>query len=233
MTQIHASQTDSTRACPPTRGCSSCPSGTLWIWVVAIGVLSCLAASGSVSSLDQQVAWWVTTRRAPFLDVFMKILTFFGSSVWTALALAGMGVYAFRRVGPAATRLLFLSFLTGAGLEVVLRFAIPHWRPDAALLASSMTPWVRFNLAGFPSGHAFRAGFVFGWLAGQLAPSPWRRLQQFSCVALIGMVGFTRVYLNRHWASDVLGGWLVALLALSLVRSWRQAHERRVAVAAR
>jgi undecaprenyl-diphosphatase len=44
-----------------------------------------------------------------------------------------------------------------------------------------------------------------------------------SVISVVG-VGLTRVWLGVHWASDVLGGWLLGALVVALTVV---AHERR------
>jgi membrane-associated phospholipid phosphatase len=41
------------------------------------------------------------------------------------------------------------------------------------------------------------------------------------CAALILLVGATRVYLDRHWMTDVVGAWMLAGTALALAGSAR------------
>ena len=73
----------------------------------------------------------------------------------------------------------------------------------------------------YPSGHS--AGcIVFG---GVLAYFAWRHWQSTRSRAFIGtgmgvvvgVVGFDRLYLNVHWASDVFGGWLFGAFFLTFV----------------
>lgn len=188
-------------------------------WALALGALSFLVERGALVSVDHHVASWVATLRSPSLDGSVQLVTFFGGSKWTLLALAGLGVLAWRRRGGPAVLILIGAFAIAALMEVALRLSIPQWRPDALTVPASMDLAMRFELAGFPSGHGFRSAFVFGWLARELKGS---RLSLFVCLVIIGLVGASRLYLNRHWASDVLGGWLVALVALSLARVWEQ-----------
>lgn len=190
-------------------------------WFLALGVLSVLVAQGVLVPLDQQIAGWAAALRSPMLDGPMRILTWFGGSTWTLLGLSGLSALAWRRGGWAAVRVIWLAFLLGAAMEVILRLSVAQWRPDTTALPPAMDAVTRFELAGFPSGHAFRSAFVFGWLAVEVRGWPragcWRAL----CLVMTALVGFTRVYLNRHWATDVVGAWLVVLAAVAMAR-WRE-----------
>jgi undecaprenyl-diphosphatase len=76
------------------------------------------------------------------------------------------------------------------------------------------------HYAAFPSGHALTATVVCGlllWLlrlygAGQLL---WRAAVVLATVSVVG-VGLTRIWLGVHWASDVVGGWLLGALMVAL-----------------
>ena len=195
-------------------------------WALALGVLSYLVAQGALVPLDMQVAGWMAAVRSPALDGSMQTLTWFGGSTWTALGLLGLSAPAWRRGGWAAVRMIWLAFLLGAVVEVILRLSVAQWRPDMTALPPTMDAVTRFELAGFPSGHAFRSAFIFGWLAVEARGRPragwWRAL----CLVMTALVGFTRVYLNRHWATDVAGAWLVVLTTRAMVYWW---EERRSA----
>jgi undecaprenyl-diphosphatase len=43
----------------------------------------------------------------------------------------------------------------------------------------------------------------------------WRIALTLSVVSVLG-VGLTRIWLGVHWSSDVLGGWLLGVLAVAL-----------------
>lgn len=198
------------------------PRRSLWQWALALGVWSFLVARGYLSQIDQCLLDGIAAIHSSTLDGLMRGVTFFGSSPWTILALVGLGGWAFRQGGLRAAGILVGAFLVGGVLEVVLRFLVPHWRPDAPTIPASMNLSTRFELSGFPSGHAFRSAFVFGGLVQRLKGLPWGKGGRVVCLVMMMLVGFSRVYLNRHWVSDLLGAWLVVLVVLSLARCWQE-----------
>jgi undecaprenyl-diphosphatase len=70
----------------------------------------------------------------------------------------------------------------------------------------------------FPSGHVmFYVGFYgFLWfLAYTLLKRSWRRTVILWFLGIfIALVGMSRTYLGQHWASDVLGAYLLGSLTL-------------------
>ncbi|GLW55483.1 phosphatase PAP2 family protein [Kitasatospora phosalacinea] len=74
----------------------------------------------------------------------------------------------------------------------------------------------------FPSGHAMTAATCCTVLLLVFSPvlrPPWRWAARVAAGASVLGVGFTRVALGVHWASDVLGGWLLGL-ALVAATAW-------------
>ena len=66
----------------------------------------------------------------------------------------------------------------------------------------------------FPSGHAFGAIVFYGMLAYvllQLLPPRWHRATIAAAVILTGVIGISRVLLQVHYFSDVLGGYACGL----------------------
>lgn len=190
----------------------------VWGSAAALALLSACVAAGWLSGADHEGMAWVAMMRAPSVDGLMRVVTWFGSAPWTAVALLGISAWSVRHQGGRAALARLGAFLIGVVLTVALRLLVPHWRPDAATVPAAMSWLARVHLSSFPSGHAYRSAFVFGWLARQWhgVHHHWGRRAAFFSYVLIGLVGISRVYLNRHWPSDVLGGWLVALLVFAL-----------------
>ena len=70
----------------------------------------------------------------------------------------------------------------------------------------------------FPSGHAIMAVTFYGLLVYILQhtiEAGWLKLLlTFLLISLAVLIGFSRVYLRVHYASDVLGGFIIGLLWL-------------------
>jgi undecaprenyl-diphosphatase len=49
------------------------------------------------------------------------------------------------------------------------------------------------------------------------APPRWRRATQAAGIAFVTTVGYSRIYVNAHWFSDVLGGLLAGIAFASAV----------------
>ena len=195
-----------------------------------MGLLASQVAQGHLKLLDGQMAQWVRAWQSPVLDGLMRALTFFGSSVWALAILAALASLAWRRGRWPEVLTLGGAFLLGLLIESALRLWVPQWRPDTTLVPIYADPLTRFHLTGFPSGHAFRAAFVFGWVGQKLESvnARWAGSAKILCGVMIALVGVSRLYLNRHWATDVLGSWLVALLVLSIAKSWQTALKSAV-----
>lgn len=94
-------------------------------------------------------------------------------------------------------------------LNQALKFAIQRPRPDISLRL------VDIGGFSFPSGHSMAAMAFFGllmWLTWRFVDD--RRLRAALCVVLALMVvavGFSRVYLGVHYASDVIGGFCASM----------------------
>lgn len=74
----------------------------------------------------------------------------------------------------------------------------------------------------FPSGHSTGTMAVYGMIAFLLYSHAKGRLQLAAaglCVLIIIAVGFTRVYLGAHYPTDVLAGWTLGFVVISLLRS--------------
>ena len=99
-----------------------------------------------------------------------------------------------------------------------LKYLVNRPRPDGERRRSN---------AAFPSSHAANAFAIATVLSRR-----WRRGAP-AFFALAALIGFSRLYLNRHWLSDVAGGALLGVaLALAANAAWRRWRHTRSATRA-
>jgi membrane-associated phospholipid phosphatase len=78
----------------------------------------------------------------------------------------------------------------------------------------------------FPSGHVSNAVALYGVLA--MLAVTHRRIVAAGAVFLTLMVGLGTIYLNTHWFSDVVGGWLAGAVVLLVLPTVSPVVERAV-----
>lgn len=103
----------------------------------------------------------------------------------------------------------------------LVKYRVRRPRPLLAPLTGKRTP-------SYPSGHASRGAALAG-MAGYAAVAesalpPSTVVALGAAVAVLG--GGSRVYVDRHWATDAIGGWGLGLATAALCALWYE-RERR------
>jgi undecaprenyl-diphosphatase len=189
--------------------------------VVLFVVLGATQQLGATDGLDAAVLCWLYEQRHPQLTRVMRAATALGDGwVLTAITLAAAALlWQPRRA--AATYLLCAGAGIGA-LSPLLKALFHRARPDVAL---------RLAAAGnysFPSGHSLGSAAVYGALALVVAVCfPRLRLPALlTCVALVCVIGLSRLYLHVHYPSDVLAGWALGGVWAGALGRWMLRSER-------
>lgn len=199
--------------------------------IVSIGSLCGLlligyffAGNRTSYEFDRAIAGWARDHVAASVLVMLAHLTEAGSTVWLAVVTITMGAWQWARGRPAVA---FACVAASAANGLAIRAskaAFARVRPE------HLTEIVSESSYSYPSGHAAGSIFVYGllaWLVTRDLP-PRRRLPGFS-VALLLVVGIatTRVLLQVHYLTDVIGGMLLGVCFLTLVVAWIRSRERR------
>ena len=184
------------------------------IWL-AIGV----HVHGWVTAFDAPTASWIRSvgHRSHGLDESSLITRWLGTPVKVAAAaLIGGGLLAWRArsLRPGA---VVIGTVGGAVLaNTAIRAVIYRPVTEAEIQAS---PLLSTEHHPFPSGHVAGIGALLGIIAVCIAIGRSRTVQALLTV-LVGagvvIVAFSRLYLGHHWLSDVIGGALLAGVAVIL-----------------
>lgn len=105
--------------------------------------------------------------------------------------------------------------LFSSGLNSVLK--IPFRGPRPYWMSANVKPLWAETSFGIPSGHAQNAVMIWGYIAGYLR----RAWVWVVAVLLMFLIGTSRAFLGAHFFRDILLGWLIGLIFLSLfLRFW-------------
>jgi membrane-associated phospholipid phosphatase len=186
----------------------------LLLFAGAFGVLTFLVKTTPSFAIDLQITTTIQLINLPYFAALMSAISWAGfipqAVIITALIIVLIDSFGLR--WEAVMALVATAFSTGVNLLV--KELVQRPRPTAGMVIVIDT----LNSYSFPSGHVMYYLGFFGFIGFLvfclLKPSIKRSL----LLALIGipiiLIGISRIYLGEHWASDVLGSYLLGGLTL-------------------
>ena len=192
-------------------------------------VLSFSVAAGALRPFDVGVSKTLAAGWIPALQILFQGVALLGGIEATSLVALGIFLFLWRsgyRLGAFSVGAFFGAVVIELAFKKLLRHpgppvAISH--PDGPSLSDLADSSLQLQ-ASFPSGHMTRTVIVYGLLAfivHRLTPAGLgRRAAVPAVIALIVLMAFDRVYLEVHWASDVVGGLVLGCLGLAVAITW-------------
>ena len=192
----------------------------LWLLSGAI-MLAVIARRTQFFPGDMSITSTLQKRKSPWFRNFMLGVSEIGfPKIATPMAFGIAGIFWALRFRLEALFLLVAS--SSYTLNTLVKRLIKRPRPTNELVTVARV----INEPSFPSGHVMHYTNFFGMIIYVLATN-WRsgRLRNSLisiCVALIALIGPSRIYLGAHWPSDVMAGyiygglWFGGLMALYL-----------------
>jgi undecaprenyl-diphosphatase len=192
------------------------PVIALAVSLLSFVLLSAALTHGKSTPFDETVRAALHSLATPALTLLMRAITALGSQAFL-LSVSGCAVILMFLLGFRRDAWLLIVGMAGAELLLaILKVEFHRQRPEPFFGEIASASY------SFPSGHAMLSFCCYGLLAlfGNLHLSGRaRRLAQISAVALILLIGISRIYLGVHHATDVIAGyligtvWIAALLA--------------------
>ena len=188
--------------------------GALLIVAGVFAGLTWLVATTPSLAIDLQITKAIQGIDLPPFALLMRLVSWpgFNPQVMIIAGLITLVLYGWGLRWEAVSALVAVVFTTAVNLLVKNLVQRPRPLPD------QVTVFATLNSYSFPSGHVmFYVGFFgfIGFLAYRLLrPSLRRSLLLAFFGGLLLLIGLSRIYLGQHWASDVLGSYLLGSLIL-------------------
>ncbi|CAA9434423.1 Membrane-associated phospholipid phosphatase [uncultured Rubrobacteraceae bacterium] len=185
---------------------------TFVVW--AFVELADVVIEGDSSAFDRAVLLYIHSNSPGWLNEPMRLITALGY-YWAVTPLFAGAILLCYRMGWRLSAIL-LAVSTGGSivLTTVLKGVFGRARPE--LFDSGY----QASFYSFPSGHATVAVGFYGMLTVILAYRLRGRARWTVAVSgtlVVLLIGFSRLYLGVHYPTDILAGYLAALLWLVCV----------------
>ncbi len=165
------------------------------------------------NGFDKMVYSFTDTVTTPFLTHVLTYLTILGSRAFQLPAYIILAAYFifFKKNRKESIAISAVGIL-GSAVLFFTKNIFKRTRPDGPLITKSLT-------FSYPSGHTFFAFTFFGLLVYLIWQTKWRvitkRIISVSFIVLAVLVGFSRIYLHMHYASDVLAAFCLSVIWLT------------------
>lgn len=162
---------------------------------------------------DMIVSVWMQEMQRPWLIKRMLVITYMGYPLTFIILTALVSTYLLGVKGGRLEAIFLNASLFSAW--AVMEY-LKHWFGRSRPAGEALTAASGYS---FPSGHAMLAMVFYGFLAYLLISHAKNKLEWYGVAVLclmILLIGFSRVYLNVHYASDVLAGFLFGFICLAV-----------------
>lgn len=192
---------------------------TFRIWllftIAVFSLLTFLVATIPSFPLDLQITRTIQSIHAPWFQALMRLISWPGYlPQWVLIVLLiAWTLYVYGMRWEATTSLI--ATLSSGVVNQLIKILIQRPRPPEDLV----DVFTMLESYSFPSAHVmfYVTCFGFAWYLAYtlLKPSWTRRLLLTTLGGLLLLVGISRIALGVHWASDVLGAYLLGSLVLA------------------
>jgi membrane-associated phospholipid phosphatase len=192
-------------------------SHTLLLIGVSTAAIAAFAKVGEdvfnkeTAPFDEPIRRWVLAHQIPAVRETFLIITRFGSPAVIFSGTAALAAWLWRERGLSIAGAVVMSPAVSLAIFSSIKRIYRRKRPEGGARLHELT-------YAFPSGHAAASAAVFGtasyvlWREGMLSRGVAESIAGTGAL----LVGASRVYLDVHWTTDVLGGWAVGSLVAAM-----------------
>jgi membrane-associated phospholipid phosphatase len=173
-----------------------------------------------VLGIDVTITHEFQENQAPWLSWLMTAISYIGDQNWLSIGLVVLAVVIFWIVDLRLEAIIIAVVYALSGLlNALIKIIVNRPRPNASVVDVIQAATGK----SFPSGHVMSYvafwGLLFTFGVILFDGRRWWRIALLVISAFfVVMVGPSRIYLGAHWASDVLGAYLIetALIGIAL-----------------
>lgn len=155
--------------------------------------------------IDEKIYSLIISIKSDFITNIFKVITFFASSKFMVLSVV---IVLLLKKLKNIRFLIILNLLNTVVLNSLLKFLFKRERPIDLMLVEEIG-------YSFPSGHTMAACIFYGFLIYLVNKSKYSKkvklITNTILTILIILIGISRIYLGVHYASDVIGGYLISI----------------------
>jgi undecaprenyl-diphosphatase len=180
----------------------------------------------NISAWDASIAHVVEAGRTPILTDFFSLITQLGDARWIIVVALSLAFVLWRHKRLAYKIGFAVALFGSVCSSYLIKVSVARPRPPFAERLITEGGY------SFPSMHAAVSLAVFGFLAYVaykiLRPHHHRMPLAIGLGILALVIGFSRIYLGVHYASDVIAGYVLGILFIYLgVRATRYFESTR------
>lgn len=189
---------------------------------LALIVLIILIKTNLITTFDAAVYNLLTMHMNESLTSIAKAITFLGQDKFIIFVLILVLIISFilKKIKTGAIVVLFLIITHTINYIIKIIFQRP--RPEILRL-------IEENGFSFPSGHTMAATALYGILIYLILKSELNKNLKIISASILSLmafsVGLSRIYLGVHYASDVLGAFLISIILLLILISINEKKE--------
>lgn len=159
--------------------------------------------------IDSKIYELLTKDTHDALTTFFKFITNFGGATYLIIITISFLLLKNKKIFVCIASNLALSF----GTNQLLKLIFSRARPSGIQLVVETG-------YSFPSGHAMVSTAFYGLLIYFIFKSNWKKSYKNVCIfflsLLIFFIGMSRIYLGVHYASDIIAGFSIGIVYLSI-----------------
>lgn len=178
---------------------------------VIFGWLATDVHEGETLAFDQSFLREINSHSNSFLNSFFLVVTEAGGPVVMSVLTIALFAYSVYKKYRYNALLIAAGFGGATILNYIVKITVERARPEL------WTRLINETTYSFPSGHAASSSALAICIVAILWRTKWRIPALIIAPIIVGLIGFSRMYLGVHYLTDVVAGWMLSIAWLTLV----------------